>query len=62
MVRVPGAGHGIAARPSNLIAKVANVLAWFERYRTDKKKDETTKEEGADTEKGKPQDTGEGKK
>jgi dipeptidyl aminopeptidase/acylaminoacyl peptidase len=39
MVRVPGAGHGIAARPSNLIAKVANILAWFERYRTDRKKE-----------------------
>lgn len=33
MVRIPGAGHGIAARPSNLIAKVAHILAWFERYR-----------------------------
>ena len=33
MVRVPGASHGIARRPSNLIAKVANILAWFERYR-----------------------------
>jgi len=32
MVRIPGAGHGIAARPSQLIAKVAHVLAWFERY------------------------------
>ncbi len=33
MVRIPGAGHGIAARPSNLIAKVAHILAWFDRYR-----------------------------
>ena len=33
MVRIPGAGHGIAARPSNLMAKVENILAWFERYR-----------------------------
>lgn len=33
MVRIPGAPHGIAGRPSNLIAKVANILAWFERYR-----------------------------
>jgi acylaminoacyl-peptidase len=32
LVRVPGAAHGIASRPSNLIAKVAHVLAWFERY------------------------------
>lgn len=33
MVRVPGASHGIAARPSHLIAKVDNIIAWFERYR-----------------------------
>lgn len=32
LVRIPGASHGIAARPSNLVAKVAHVLAWFERY------------------------------
>lgn len=32
MVRIPGAGHGIANRPSNLIAKIAGVLAWFEKY------------------------------
>ncbi|MBT6210922.1 MAG: prolyl oligopeptidase family serine peptidase, partial [Woeseia sp.] len=35
MVRVPGSPHGIAGRPSRLIAKVDNILAWFERYRTD---------------------------
>lgn len=33
MVRIPDAPHGIAGRPSNLIAKVDNILAWFERYR-----------------------------
>ncbi|MEX2258441.1 MAG: S9 family peptidase [Woeseia sp.] len=33
LVRVPEASHGIAARPSHLIAKVDNILAWFERYR-----------------------------
>ena len=32
MVRVPDASHGIANRPSNLIAKVAHVLGWFERH------------------------------
>jgi acylaminoacyl-peptidase len=32
LVRVPGASHGIARRPSQLIAKVQHVLAWFERY------------------------------
>ena len=35
MVRIPGASHGIAARPSNLIRKVKYILAWFERYRTE---------------------------
>jgi dipeptidyl aminopeptidase/acylaminoacyl peptidase len=35
MVRVPGSPHGIAGRPSRLIAKVDNILAWFERYRID---------------------------
>ncbi|MFC3193732.1 S9 family peptidase [Marinicella sediminis] len=34
MVRIPGASHGIAARPSNLVAKVVSILAWFEKYRT----------------------------
>lgn len=33
LVRIPGASHGIANRPSNLIAKVASILAWFEKYR-----------------------------
>jgi dipeptidyl aminopeptidase/acylaminoacyl peptidase len=36
MVRIPGASHGIQARPSNMIAKIDNILAWFERYRTDR--------------------------
>ena len=35
MVRVPGSSHGIAGKPSRLVAKVDNILAWFERYRTD---------------------------
>ena len=33
MVRIPGASHGIAARPSHLIAKVAYILKWFEKHR-----------------------------
>ncbi|MEE8584595.1 MAG: S9 family peptidase, partial [Acidobacteriota bacterium] len=33
LVRFPGASHSIARRPSQLIAKVAHVLGWFERYR-----------------------------
>ena len=32
MVRIPGASHAIAARPSRLIAKVLHVLDWFERH------------------------------
>ncbi len=33
MVRIPGASHGIANKPSNLVAKIASVLSWFEKYR-----------------------------
>jgi acylaminoacyl-peptidase len=33
LVRIPGASHGIAARPSQLMAKVAYILKWFEKYR-----------------------------
>ncbi len=33
LVRIPGASHGIARRPSNLMAKVAHILGWFEKYR-----------------------------
>ena len=33
LVRLPDSSHGIAARPSRLIAKVDYMLAWFERYR-----------------------------
>jgi dipeptidyl aminopeptidase/acylaminoacyl peptidase len=32
MVRLPGTSHGIASRPSRLIAKIDNILAWFERH------------------------------
>ena len=30
MVRIPGASHGIVARPSRLMVKVAHVLKWFQ--------------------------------
>ncbi len=33
MVRIPGASHGIAAKPSNLVAKVASILTWFDKYK-----------------------------
>jgi len=32
LVRIPGSSHNIAARPSNLIAKVAHVLKWFDGH------------------------------
>jgi len=32
LIRIPEASHGIASRPSHLIAKVDNILAWFARY------------------------------
>ncbi|GHD07337.1 acyl-peptide hydrolase [Halioglobus japonicus] len=32
IVRMPGASHSIAKRPSQLLGKVAAILAWFERY------------------------------
>lgn len=35
MVRIPGASHGIASRPSHLIQKVGNIVAWFEKYKSE---------------------------
>lgn len=35
MVRIPDSGHGIASRPTRLMQKVGNILAWFERYKSD---------------------------
>ncbi|MGM0658927.1 MAG: prolyl oligopeptidase family serine peptidase [Pseudomonadota bacterium] len=32
MVRVPESPHGIAGKPSRMIAKIDNILAWFDRY------------------------------
>ena len=43
LVRVPEASHGIANRPSHLIAKVDNILAWFKKYSDDV--DHETKED-----------------
>ncbi len=37
MVRIPGASHGIASKPSNLIVKISAVLAWFDKYKDMKK-------------------------
>lgn len=33
MVRIPEASHSIYSRPSNLMAKTAYILYWFEKYR-----------------------------
>ncbi|MDX1517085.1 MAG: S9 family peptidase [Woeseiaceae bacterium] len=33
LVRVPERSHNLVGRPSHLIAKAANILGWFERYR-----------------------------
>jgi len=35
MIRLPGTSHGIASRPSRLIAKIDNILAWFARHDVD---------------------------
>ena len=32
LVEIPGASHGIANRPSNLITKIAHTLAWLDKY------------------------------
>ena len=29
LVKVPGSPHGIASKPSRMIGKVENILAWF---------------------------------
>jgi acylaminoacyl-peptidase len=34
LVRVPSAPHELIVRPSQLIAVVNHILAWFEKYRT----------------------------
>lgn len=36
MVRIPGASHGINARPSQMLAQVLNTIGWFERYKSGK--------------------------
>lgn len=43
MVRIPDAPHGIYRRPSNLMAKVAYILHWFDKYRITEKEKEAEK-------------------
>jgi acylaminoacyl-peptidase len=33
LVIIPGSSHGIASKPSNLVGKVAAILAWFDKYK-----------------------------
>lgn len=42
LIRVPGAPHHIAGRPSQLIAKVDNIMGWFAKY-------DPVKENGGDS-------------
>jgi dipeptidyl aminopeptidase/acylaminoacyl peptidase len=32
LVKVPGSPHGIASKPSRMIGKVENILAWFKKF------------------------------
>ena len=32
LVKVPGSPHGIASKPSRMIGKIENILAWFKKY------------------------------
>ena len=32
LVKVPGSSHGIASKPSRMVAKIENILAWFKKY------------------------------
>lgn len=42
LVRIQGAYHGIAAKPSNLARKIGYILSWFDKY---KESDEEKKED-----------------
>ncbi|HYT59022.1 MAG TPA: prolyl oligopeptidase family serine peptidase, partial [Haliangiales bacterium] len=39
LVRLPETSHGMDSRPTQVISKVAHILKWFEKYRTDRKKE-----------------------
>ena len=32
LVEIPGASHNISKKPSNLISKISNIIAWLDRY------------------------------
>lgn len=33
LIKIPGAPHGIAGRPSRMVSKIEHTLAWFEKYK-----------------------------
>ncbi|WP_417450401.1 S9 family peptidase [Kordiimonas sp.] len=39
MVRIPASGHGIASKPSNLVQKIGNIVAWFKGHAPEAGKD-----------------------
>lgn len=41
LVRIQGAYHGIAVKPSNLARKIGYILAWFDKYKDGDEKQET---------------------
>jgi dipeptidyl aminopeptidase/acylaminoacyl peptidase len=45
LVRIQGAYHGIAAKPSNLARKVGYILAWFDKYKDDNNEEKNTSKE-----------------
>ena len=47
LVRLPGASHSIAARPSQLLAKVSAILEWFRRHGSEGAAEQSV-EEGAE--------------
>lgn len=42
LVRIQGAYHGIAAKPSNLARKIGNIIAWFDKYNDAEEAKETS--------------------
>jgi acylaminoacyl-peptidase len=38
LIRVPDEPHGASVRPSHYVAKVLNIIGWFDAHKTDKKK------------------------
>ncbi|MEM9234477.1 MAG: prolyl oligopeptidase family serine peptidase, partial [Pseudomonadota bacterium] len=45
LIRIPGASHSIASRPSRLIGKVDNIMGWFAKYDPGKAGEEDPQED-----------------